>query len=54
MGSGFCQANWSWFSTWDVSVLREQTSLEQLKYVYEPDYVITLDELPDLKNYKGK
>ena len=48
------QANWSWFSTWDGSVLREQTSLEHLKYVYEHDYVITLDELPDLKNYKGK
>lgn len=44
-------ANYSWFNTWNGSILKEQNSPEHLKKVYNHDYVLTLDELPDLKNY---
>ncbi|MBS4198044.1 hypothetical protein KHA93_00020 [Bacillus sp. FJAT-49732] len=44
-------ANWSWFSTWNGSVLRDQNTIDHLKKVYSHDYVLTLDELPNLKTY---
>lgn len=46
------KAYWSWFSTWDGSVLREHNDIEHLHYVYNDPYVYTLEDLPDLKNYK--
>jgi len=44
------QAHWSWFCTWTGEFLTGGThnSLEHLKKVYHSEYVITLDELPDL------
>ncbi|WP_052737732.1 glycosyl hydrolase [Bacillus sp. SA1-12] len=46
--------NYSWFNTWNGSVLKEHTSPEHLKKVYNHDYVVTLDELPDLTTYLEK
>lgn len=43
-------ADWSWFSTWG-SYDGNTNSLEHLKKVYNHEYVVTLDELPNLKNY---
>lgn len=43
------QAHWSWFSTWNGEILREHNSIEHLQKVYQHDYVITLDELPNFK-----
>ena len=45
-------ANYSWFSTWNGDVLKNQNSKEHLKKVYNHDYVITLDEMPNLKTYR--
>lgn len=45
-------AHYSWFTTWNGDILREQNSEEHLKNVYNHDYVITLDELPDFETYK--
>ena len=37
---------------WDDAVYNEQyTDLEMLKKVYNSEHTLTLDELPDLKNY---
>ncbi|BCN30368.1 glycosyl hydrolase [Anaeromicropila herbilytica] len=52
-------ARWSYFSTWsDEFILntardtsQQYISKEALKKVYNHDKVLTLDELPDLKNY---
>jgi len=44
-------ANWSWFSTWNGSVLKDQNTIDHLKKVYNHDYVLTLDELPNLKTF---
>ncbi|MBQ5318351.1 MAG: beta-mannanase [Oscillospiraceae bacterium] len=50
---------WAWFNTWcgDFAVKNskyneEYTDKAMLKEVYGSDKVLTLDELPDLKNYK--
>jgi mannan endo-1,4-beta-mannosidase len=47
------QTRWSWFCTWSGEFVTDEkyTGAEQLKKVYNHDYVITLDELPDLKKY---
>jgi len=47
------QAYWSWFCVWGGNfILDGQTnSQEHINKVYHHDYVITLDELPDLVNY---
>ncbi|MFB3169545.1 glycosyl hydrolase [Neobacillus sp. 179-C4.2 HS] len=45
-------ANYSWFSTWNGDVLRNQNSKEHLRKVYNHDYVITLDEMPNLITYR--
>lgn len=49
---------WSWFSVWvdsytvkDAKVSGEYTPLEIWEKVYTHDRVLTLSELPDLKNY---
>jgi mannan endo-1,4-beta-mannosidase len=44
-------ANYSWFTTWNGSVLSDQNSIEHLKEVYNSDYVKTLDELPKISTY---
>ncbi|MNJ49534.1 Endoglucanase 1 precursor [compost metagenome] len=45
-------ANWSWFCTWEGEFLKDgiTNSMAHLKKLYNHDYVITLDELPDWKN----
>ncbi|MGM7719705.1 glycosyl hydrolase [Metabacillus sp. Hm71] len=47
-------ANYSWFNTWNGSVLKEHNSPEHLKKVYNHEYVLTRDELPDLPTYLEK
>ena len=49
---------WSWFCTWSGSfavngdsISTQYTELDMWKKVYQHENVITLDELPDLKNY---
>jgi mannan endo-1,4-beta-mannosidase len=59
-------AAWSWFMTWNDGISPEGTADKNNFWtgeyhntnahkhaVYEHDYVITLDELPDLTTYKG-
>lgn len=57
------QAPWMWFCTWGgefvikggLPVLSEEYTEETMvKKVYEHEKVITLDELPDWKNYSGE
>ena len=50
---------WAWFNTWcgDFTVKNnayneEYTDKKMLKKVYDSEKVLTLDELPDLKNYR--
>ncbi|MBR5320548.1 MAG: mannan endo-1,4-beta-mannosidase A and B [Clostridia bacterium] len=43
-------ANWVWFLAWHTEYVVDTNSVENLKAIYNDDYVITLDELPDLKN----
>lgn len=49
------KTRWLWFNTWSGDFVRKQlryseeyTEAELLKKVYDSDYVITLDELPEL------
>ena len=42
-------ATWSWFMTWHTTWLTEENTPAHLQAVYADDYVITLDELPDLR-----
>lgn len=46
-------ADWSWFCTWVGSYLTDgnSNSLSHLIKVYGSSYVLTLDELPNVKNY---
>lgn len=39
---------WVWFMTWHSEYLTEQNRIDRLNEIYNSDYVITLDELPDL------
>lgn len=43
-------ADWSWFTTWGAFD-GNANSLDHLKKVYNHDYVVTLDELPNIKTY---
>ncbi len=43
-------ADWVWFMTWHTEWLIDKNSKETINEVFNHDYVITLDELPDLKN----
>lgn len=50
---------WAWFNTWGGSFAvngseysEEYTEKDILKKAYDSEYVISLDELPDLKNYQ--
>jgi mannan endo-1,4-beta-mannosidase len=40
---------WSWFMTWHTIHIMEQNSPEYVKSIYNHEYVITLDKLPDWK-----
>jgi len=42
-------AKWAWFLTWHTIHIKEQNTAEYLNKVYNHDYVITLDELPDFR-----
>lgn len=46
-------AHWSWFNTWTGSYLTDgkNNTTNHLIQVYNDPYVITLDELPDIKHY---
>lgn len=45
-------AKWSWFCTWNgFESDSNQNNLNHVKNVFNHDYVLTLDELPDLANY---
>lgn len=48
------QISWSWFLTWRGHFLKDGklNDIDHLTKVYNSPYVITLDELPDLKSYK--
>lgn len=46
-------ADWSWFSIWGAYD-GQANSLEHLKKVFHHAYVVTLDELPDLKTYSSQ
>ncbi len=47
------KAAWSWFMPWygDFTTSPAFNSLELWKKMFDSEYVITLDEMPDLKNY---
>ena len=48
-------AKWSWFCTWTDFVLKDKINeKEHLIKVFNHEYVITLDELPDFDRYTGK
>ena len=46
-------AKWLWFMTWHTSFIdsNEFNTPSYLKQVYNSDYLLTLDELPDVYNY---
>lgn len=41
-------ANWVWFMTWHTEYITDHNDIDDLKEIYNDEYVITLDELPDL------
>jgi hypothetical protein len=41
---------WVWFLTWHTTWLTEDNRTQRLNEIYNSDYVITLDELPNLYN----
>ena len=44
----FEEVPWAWFMTWHTTYLTDDNTPEALNALYNSDYVITLDELPDL------
>ena len=48
------KAGWLFFTTWSGSILFEKTTPEQLRAAYDNPYVMTLTDLPALKNYPVK
>ncbi|KAJ9466643.1 Mannan endo-1 [Diplonema papillatum] len=46
-------AHWSWFLTWHTRWLKVDNPVEWLKFVFNHDKYITLDELPPLATYNG-
>ncbi len=40
---------WSWFMTWHTIHIKEQNTPEKVRAIYNHDYVITLDRLPQWK-----
>ena len=47
-------AKWLWFMTWHTTFIdsNELNTSQYLKQVYNSDYVLTLDELPDIYHYE--
>ena len=43
------KANWVWFMTWHTEHITNGNDVNDLKSIYNDSYVITLDELPDLR-----
>ena len=43
-------ADWVWFMTWHTEHITDHNDTDNLNDIYNDDYVITLDELPDLYN----
>ncbi len=41
-------ADWVWFMTWHTEYITDHNDTADLKKIYNDEYVITLDELPDL------
>lgn len=41
--------HWAWFMTWHTNYITDENTPEQVNKIYNHDYVITLDELPDFK-----
>lgn len=41
---------WVWFMTWHTDHITGSNDVDDLKAIYNDDYVITLDELPDLSS----
>lgn len=39
---------WVWFLTWHTIHIKEQNSIDELKYIYQHPYVLTLKDLPNL------
>lgn len=39
--------DWVWFMTWHTEYITDKNNVSDLKSIYNDDYVITLDELPD-------
>ncbi len=50
------RAAWSYFCPWYAEYLMDEkyNNADTLKELYQSDYVLTLDELPDLKTYVSK
>ena len=46
----FKEVPWAWFMTWHTNYLTEENTVESLNALYNSNYVITLDELPNLYN----
>ncbi len=48
-------SKWLWFMTWHTSFIdsHDINTAEYLNKVYNSDYVLTLDELPDVYNYQS-
>ena len=40
--------DWVWFMTWHTSYITDNNDVDDLKAIYNDDYVITLDELPKI------
>ena len=49
-------ADWLWFMTWHTSFIDNHAvnTSSYVNYVYNSDYVLTLDELPDVYNYTSE
>ena len=41
-------ADWVWFMTWHTEYITDKNDTDELKEIYNSDYVITLDELPKI------
>ncbi|MBP3857042.1 MAG: hypothetical protein IK990_15670 [Ruminiclostridium sp.] len=41
--------NWVWFMTWHTNYITDENDPKTLKEIYNDEYVITLDELPNLR-----
>lgn len=46
-------AGWSWFMTWYGNFVRVDNPVSHWQKIMDHPYVITLDEMPDLKNFSG-